>query len=263
VEPPLDAVDEAVRRAAGVLAVAGISEAEADAKLLLTAALRGIDGVPDEAGKLTARTLGTYESYVRRRAAREPLEYIVGSCTFRGLELEVWRGVHIPFAPWTSVLVDVALAEGGLTAGARVHDVGTGNGAIALALKHERVDLRVSGSDVSQTAIDLARRNATRLRLDVAFAVARGLPEGNYDSVVANLPWGCDGDVAGLEPELRAQPRVAITSGADGLDAIRGLIAGVPSGTYLVLEHSPRQLDGIRSWSRWRGAMASMTLATW
>jgi release factor glutamine methyltransferase len=135
-----------------------------------------------------------------------------------------------------------------LPRGARVHDVGTGSGAVALALKDERPDLVLSGSDASADAIEVARANAERLGLDVAFAVAPGMPPGESDLVVANLPYVRDDEWESLAPEIRLyEPRDALTAGADGLDAIRALVGEAPSGTRLALEHAPDQGAAVRA----------------
>ena len=126
--------------------------------------------------------------------------------------------------------------------GARVHDVGTGSGAIALALRDERPDLVVSASDASAAAVEVARLNG------VEAEPAEGLPPGDYDLVVANLPYVREDEWAGLEPDVRLfEPREALVSGADGLDAIRALMAQAPTGTLLALEHAPDQAEAVRS----------------
>src|SRR5581483_6484195 len=132
---------------------------------------------------------------------REPVAYILGRKAFRWIELSVDRRVLIP-RPETETLVEVALelAE----RGARVHDVGTGSGAVALAMKAERPDLAVTGSDASGDAVDVARANAARLGLDVPFSVADGLPPGGHDLVVANLPYVREDEWDELAPEIRA-----------------------------------------------------------
>jgi release factor glutamine methyltransferase len=181
---------------------------------------------------------------LERRLAREPVAYILGSKGFRWIELSVDPRVLIP-RPDTETLVEVALE---LAAnGARVHDVGTGSGAVALALKHERPDLIVSASDSSADAVEVARANAERLGLDVRVAVASGLPVGEYDLVVANLPYVREDEWDGLQPEIRLyEPREALLSGIDGLDAIRSLVAAAPAGTLLALEHAPAQAAAVR-----------------
>jgi release factor glutamine methyltransferase len=184
-----------------------------------------------------------FEERVARRAAREPVAYILGRKAFRRIDLTVDARVLIP-RPDTETLVEAALD---LPSGARVHDVGTGSGAVALALKDERPDLVVSGSDASSGAVEVACANAERLGLDVAFEVARGLPLGSYDLVVANLPYVREDEWDELEPEIvRYEPRDALVSGVDGLDAIRALLASAPAGTRLALEHAPAQAAAVR-----------------
>jgi release factor glutamine methyltransferase len=180
---------------------------------------------------------------IRRRVAREPVAYILGVKGFRQIDLRVDARVLIP-RPETELLVELAL---GLAQGARVHDVGTGSGAIALALKQERPDLRVSASDASADAVDVARSNAEALQLDVPVTQALGLPPGDRAMVLANLPYVREDEWAMLAPEIvRYEPRQALVSGADGLDAIRALVSGSPPGTLLALEHAPDQGEAVR-----------------
>jgi release factor glutamine methyltransferase len=188
-----------------------------------------------------ARVIG---ERVRRRCQREPVAYILGRKGFRHIELMVDSRVLVP-RPETELLVEVALE---LPQAARVHDVGTGSGAVALALLDERPDLRVSASDVSEAAVEVARLNASRLGFDLPLSVARGLPQGSFDLVLANLPYVSEEEYAGLEPEVtRWEPRGALVSGDDGLDAIRELAAQAPAGTRLALEHAPHQAEAVRA----------------
>ena len=105
----------------------------------------------------------------------------------------------------------------------------------------------MTASDVSPDAVDVARENAAALGLDVAIDVADGLPPGDYDLVVANLPYVRDDEWDTLQPEIRLyEPRPALTSGPDGLDAIRALVDQAPSGMRLALEHGPAQGEAVR-----------------
>ncbi len=174
---------------------------------------------------VTGPAVRTFQDFVRRRSVlREPVAYILGRRHFRRLELAVDPRALIP-RPETELLVEIALA---LPQGSRVLDVGTGSGAVALALADERPDLRVTGADVSEPALALARENAARLGLRVVFVHAHLLDNvpDEFDAVLSNPPYVPDGDRASLAPEiLRHEPASALFAGPDGLDVIRPLIA--------------------------------------
>lgn len=177
-----------------------------------------------------------------RRAAREPLAYIVGSVRFCGLELTVDQRVLVPTEERTGALVEVALD---LPREARVHEVGTGCGAVALAIKARRPDLAISASDISPAAVEVALENARRLDLTLQVSRADGLPRGDYDLVVANLPYTDDEQATQLLPpeEELFQPGVALWAGADSLGPIRRLIGQAQRGTLLALEHAPHHVE--------------------
>jgi release factor glutamine methyltransferase len=242
-------VAAALRAAETTLVAAGCASPRLDAELLLADALgarrEALYGEPEQL--LPARAARRLARHLDRRALREPVAYILGRRAFRHLELAVDRRVLIP-RPETELLVEVGLAD--LAPGGHVHDAGTGSGAVALALKDERPDLAVTASDASAAALAVARANAERLGLDVEFVVGRDLPSaaGRPQLLVANLPYVRDDEWPDLAPEItRYEPRAALLGGgADGLDAIRGLVASAPSGTRLALEHSPAQTAAVR-----------------
>jgi release factor glutamine methyltransferase len=215
-------VREALARGAAALNVAGVDTPRLDAELLLAEALGVtraglVTGARDPVG---SEATGRYERLLGRRTEREPVAYLLGRRDFRRLTLRVDRRVLIP-RPETELLVEVGLE---LPAGARVADVGTGSGAVALALKDERPDLAVTGIDVDHGALAVARENGRRLDLAVGWSQADLLDAGEYDAVLANLPYVAAG--AALAPEIdRYEPAGALYAGADGLDLIRRLVA--------------------------------------
>jgi release factor glutamine methyltransferase len=215
-----------------------------DAELLLASVL-DVDRarlVIDRDAALDVDAADRFEALVARRVEREPVAYILGRRAFRRLELFVDRRVLIP-RPETELLVEVGLS---LAHGASVVDVGTGSGAVALALKDERPDLRVSGADVSADAVAVARANAARLGLEVRFVAADLLNDVFADAVLANLPYVADG--AELPPEItRYEPPGALFAGADGLDVIRRAVAAVagPTVGLLALEIGAEQADAV------------------
>ncbi|HEY2006319.1 MAG TPA: peptide chain release factor N(5)-glutamine methyltransferase, partial [Solirubrobacteraceae bacterium] len=145
--------------------------------------------------------------------------------------------------PETELLVEVGLE---LPHGAHVADVGTGSGAIALALATERPDLRVTGLDVDDGALAVARRNGARLGPGVEFRRSDLLDGGDYDAVLANLPYVADG--ASLEPEISDwEPAGALFAGADGLDVVRRLITQAAGVDLVALEIGPDQAEAVQT----------------
>ena len=228
---------DALAMARARLADAGCDSPGLDAELLLAAAL-GVERSRlfiDAPALVEGEPLERFEALVRRRAAREPVAYLLGHKAFRRLSIAVDRRVLIP-RPETELLVEAGLS---LAAGARVADVGTGSGAVALALKDERPDLVVMGTDSSEDAVALGRENARRLGLDVSFACADLLNgvAGPFDAVLANLPYVAEGAGASLPPEIRLyEPPCALFPGADGLEVVRRLVESAAQVPFLALE---------------------------
>jgi release factor glutamine methyltransferase len=167
---------------------------------------------------LAADATTRFEDLVRRRVRREPVAYILGRAHFRELELKVDHRVLIP-RPETEMLVDLAENR------QRVLDVGTGSGAIALAIAQERAGVTVTGIDSSPGAVEVARSNAEALGLAVEVMIADLVVGGPYDLVVTNPPYVRDADWAGLAPEITLyEPEEALLGGPDGLDVIRRLV---------------------------------------
>jgi release factor glutamine methyltransferase len=235
-----------LERARSSLAEAGVETPRLDAELLIAEVL-GVGRerlVLDRDEPVGSEAERRFAQLVRRREAREPVAYILGRRDFRRLTVAVDRRVLIP-RPETELLVEVGLE---LPEGWRVLDVGTGSGAVALALADERPDLVVRGLDISAAALDVARANAERLGLDVDFAQADLLDNARYDAVLANLPYVPDG--AALEPEITAyEPSCALYAGSDGLEEIRRLVSALAeSGRPLplvALEISPEQATAV------------------
>ena len=180
---------------------------------------------------LTRSELARLKPLLRRRAAREPLQYVMGSAPFRTLLLRVDRRVAIP-RPETEYLVDVlkGLADGGVFDSAL--DVGTGSGAIALALASERLARRVTATDVSHAALAAAADNAADAGLTEIDLRAGPLLEPvadlSFDLVLSNPPYLTEAEWRSAQPEVRRwEPRAALAAGRDGLDVVRGLVAGL------------------------------------
>jgi release factor glutamine methyltransferase len=246
--PARDALDGAIT----AIGAAGCDTPRLDAELLLAHVL----GVSRER-LLTDRDLtvsGTdvraVQNAVRRRAVqREPVAYITGTRAFRRVQLIVDRRALIP-RPETELLVEIAVAR--LPAGARVLDVGTGGGAVALALADERPDLRVAGSDLSADALELARANGERLGSNVHWLHADLLAgiSDEYDAILSNPPYVAESQRASLAPEIvRHEPPGALFAGPDGLDCIRALIVQTAEREHvrtLALEHGAGQAPAVR-----------------
>jgi len=213
---------------------------------------------------LTPAQQATWQAALQRRLGGEPVAYITGRKDFFGLTLSVDARVLDP-RPDTETLVEWALAclpeSAPETRSPRVLDLGTGSGAVALALQHARPDATVWAVDASEDALAVARANAARLQLSVQFMASDWLSAvavqltGRFDLIVSNPPYVAEGD-----PHLAAlthEPLQALTSGPDGLDDIRQIIAQAPTfltpGGWLLLEHGWDQAAPVQALLREAG----------
>ncbi len=215
---------------------AGVDTPALDANILIGHAL-GI--APEQVvlridAELGQKDLRAIEAAAERRERREPVAYITGTKAFRRLEISVNRDVLIP-RPETEVLVEVGLDLWDASPGARAVDIGTGSGAIALALADERPGRSVVGTDCSAAALRVAADNAKRLRL--AERVKLSLTDGAAGVdlrgavLLANLPYISSAELPTLQPEIsRWEPRAAVIAGIDGLSVIRKVVAQAGHG---------------------------------
>jgi release factor glutamine methyltransferase len=215
-----DALDSALI----ALTASGCDTPRLDAEVLLADAM-GVERATIVAHpelELEPDAARAFQDAARRRSRREPVAYILGRRGFRHLELAVDDRVLVP-RPETEHLVEAAL---GLPSGARVVDVGTGSGAVALALKDERPDLQVTGTDISPGALAVARANGERLGLDVCWREGDLLAGViDVDAVVSNPPYVESG--ARVPAELGFEPRVALLAGPAGLEVYERLAPAV------------------------------------
>jgi release factor glutamine methyltransferase len=252
---------EALTAASDALEAAGVETPRLDAEILLAEATgwdrarlaaEPEEGVPADAGR-------RFGEMVRRRLRREPVAYILGRKGFRSIELAVDRRVLIP-RPETELLVELALELNPR----RVLDVGTGSGAIALAIADELPECEVVATDTSIAALEVARANAERLGFADRIELVEGtVPPGavDFDLIVANLPYVAETEWAALEPEVTQwEPREALLAGPDGLDAIRALIPLVTTmAPVLALEVGEGQAEAVAVLMRGAGFGAVQT----
>lgn len=200
---------------------------------------------------LTAAQQQQFESLILQRKQGQPVAYLMGQRGFWSLDLQVTPATLIP-RPDTECLVTLALGK--LKSGDTVADLGTGSGAIALALASERADIKVIATDSSSQALAVAKANATRLGLSVQFIQADWLShtaDKSLDMLVSNPPYIEQDDAHLTSGDLRFEPLQALASGVDGLDAIRAIVADAPRvlkpGAWLLLEHGYQQSAAVQA----------------
>ncbi len=239
---PKATVHGVLARSTARLEAAGCESPRVDAELLLGDVLEMSRSEVRANGRreLSPDELAALEALLVRREAREPLAYVLGEWGFRRLTLAVDPRVLVP-RPETEVVVERCLELLRGSERPRVLDVGTGSGAIALAIADEHRGARVVGIDVSEDALTVARENAARTDLDVAFELGdlfEPLPAGPWNLVVSNPPYVSSDEVDALEPEVREwEPRAALVDVRGATEAVvRGALAVLGEGGALVLE---------------------------
>ena len=244
-------IREALLQGAARLEQAGVPDARLDAELLLARVLSEdrlrmrLDG----ARPLTDGQRRAYDALLCRRQTREPLQYIEGEASFMGLSFRVAPGVLIPRQD-TEILCEEALAR--MKPGARVLDIGTGSGALAVSLARLGRASQVTAVDVSDAALAIARENAQRLGAAVRFVKSdcfAALAGERFDLIVSNPPYIAREEMETLMPEVRCEPELALAGGEDGLDYYRRIAREAPAhllpGGCLLFEIGWRQREAV------------------
>jgi release factor glutamine methyltransferase len=259
-EPPRTVVDF-LGLASAYLAARALASPRLDAEILLGHALglQRLELYLQHDRPLEPAEVDAFRDLLRRRGGGEPVAYLIGTWGFRSLVLKTDRRALVP-RPESEVLVELALAR--LPAGGTLLDLGTGSGAIALAVTRERPDAAVTGVDLDDDALALARENAARLDLAprlIQSDLYDGLPGGErFDVIVGNLPYVADDD-SKLDAAVRDhEPHRALFGGADGLDLVRRALVAAPdrlneAGTIL-LELGEGQAPRVQTIAREAGA---------
>ena len=233
-----------------------------DAQLLLLHALGKSQSdrvwlITHDDEELSEPVTHVFNNFCQRRLNGEPVAYIVGSKPFFGLDLQVDKRVLVP-RPDTETLVEWALTFDAANSVSKVLDMGTGSGAIALALKSARPGWKVTALDANPDALDVAQSNAKRLNLNVNFLQSSWfdvLTDSKFDLIVSNPPYIVEGDWH--MDALAHEPKQALTSGEDGLDDIRHIIVQAPDflfkSGWLLLEHGYDQAAAVRDLLTLRG----------
>jgi release factor glutamine methyltransferase len=267
-------VRETLASGTGVLKAGGIENPGLDASLLLAEVLgKNRSSLTAAASDpLTENSLAAFNGLIKRRLDGECVAYILGRKEFYGLEFLVNPAVLVP-RPETEMLVEIVMGIGDHNSdnnpqspvpspqspsSVRVLDLCTGSGAVAIALKHERPEWEVWATDISAEALETAQTNAARLLPPGSITFYQGdlfeslhfsLFTFHFSLVITNPPYVPTAEIAGLSPEVRGEPVLALDGGGDGLDVIRKIIAGAPEflcpGGMLLLEADPRQMKKI------------------
>jgi release factor glutamine methyltransferase len=234
----------------GLLKLALIDPLEA--RILLAHALKctRVQIVIRSKDALTPQQVTEVSELFMRRMQGEPIAYLTGEREFHGLRFEVTSDVLIP-RPETERLVELAVEK--LPKGGSVIDLGTGSGAVAVTLAHERRDAKISATDISEAALGVARRNASQHSVAVRFIHSDWYAkvDGQFDLIISNPPYIAAGDPHLAQGDLRFEPRSALTDDANGMMHIGAIIDGAPQhlkpGGWLLMEHGYDQASAVRA----------------
>lgn len=228
-------------------------EARLETRLLAAAALKvePVWLIAHDTDRLTPERIAAIEALLARRLAGEPIAYILGEREFYGRPFRVGPATLIP-RPETEHLVEAALARAAADAPTRALDIGAGSGCVAITLKLERPLWRIASVDTSADALVVARDNGERLGAEVAWLESdlfTALAGQTFDLIVSNPPYVAAADRHLSQGDARFEPRRALVSGTDGLDAIRAIIKQAPAhlapGGWLLLEHGYDQGEAV------------------
>ena len=258
-------VRQVLAEGGAALAAAGIETAGLDASLLLAESLNVSRSslIAASSDSVTEKSLIDFYGFIKRRLNGECVAYITGRKEFYGLEFLVNPSVLVP-RPETETLVETAVKKLGMRTGEsginssplRVLDLCTGSGAVAIALKHLMPELDVWATDISPEALEVAKANAVRLLPNESIHFCHGdlfsslhFPLFSFHIIVSNPPYVPTAEIAGLSPEVRGEPLIALDGGGDGLDIIKKIVAEASKflrpGGVLLMEADPRQTDRI------------------
>jgi len=253
-------IREALTEGSAVLAAAGVENPGLDASLLLAEVLKTSRSSLMTAASepLTEALRAIFDGLIKRRLAGECTAYILGRKEFYGMDFQVNPAVLVP-RPDTETLVEAALEQLASKSPLRILDLCTGCGVVAIALKHAMPELEIWATDISVEALEIAQANASRLLSSETIHFCRGdlfdafsnEQRSLFSLIISNPPYIPTAEIAGLSPEVRGEPMLALDGGGDGLDIIRSIISRAPeflcSGGGLLLEADPRQMERIKS----------------
>ncbi|MDH5632064.1 MAG: peptide chain release factor N(5)-glutamine methyltransferase [Gammaproteobacteria bacterium] len=250
---PVTTVQQALLRAAAQLAESESPKLDAEVLLRHVTGLNATTLITQADTGLNETQLASYQDVVARRAAGEPVAYITGAREFWTINLLVNRHTLVP-RPETELVVESVLERVDTDSVARIADLGTGSGAIAIAVKVERPKCAIVACDSSKDALEVASTNAKHNNTDISFVQSHWfdqLAQQRFHIIATNPPYVAQGDPHLRQGDLRFEPATALSSGIDGLDDIREIVSNAPDhlldNGWLILEHGYDQGESVRT----------------